>query len=59
MTQTGTSTSATLAPAAHPLAILPLVYAVRRTGSIRVGITAHIMVNGVDLVVLCAVLLTA
>ena len=41
------------------LAILPLVYAVRRTGSIRVGITAHIMVNAVDLVVLCVVLLTA
>ena len=35
------------------IAILPLVYAVRRTRSVRVGIAAHMVINTVDLVVVC------
>jgi len=35
------------------IAILPLVYAVRRTRSVRVGISAHMVLNTVDLVVVC------
>lgn len=35
------------------VAILPLVYAVRHTRSVRVGIAAHVVLNAVDLVVVC------